>query len=242
MNSVHHRPVFAQHIRILQHPPVIRISQPALVNSRLRQAVHSNTRHSTHGKHAGHSIALLQHTADPERDDIQALLPINNLAPIHRLEQPLLRRALDPPGISPQPKTAELVLLRAPKAHKDEPERVNIARRLRRHILRRADPRKLLRRLNRVRDSRLLGFFKAGVGVDWRAQSPDAAADTPAAEALKEVVRQVVEVVVLHLRHFGVRAVLFVEGAAGQAVDVLDRAVREALLEDFGADEAGRAG
>jgi hypothetical protein len=44
------------------------------------------------------------------------------------------------------------------------------------------------------------------------------------------------------LGHFGVRAVLFVEGAAGQAVDVVDGAVRKAVLEDLGADEAGCAG
>jgi hypothetical protein len=39
-----------------------------------------------------------------------------------------------------------------------------------------------------------------------------------------------------------VGAVFFGERAAGQAVDVLDCAGGEALLEDFGADEAGGTG
>ena len=80
------------------------------------------------------------------------------------------------------------------------------------------------------------------MGVDGRAERPDAAADAPAAEALEEHVGQVVEVVVQDLGDFGVGAVFFGERAAGEAVDVRDGAGGEALLEDFGADEAGGAG
>jgi len=80
------------------------------------------------------------------------------------------------------------------------------------------------------------------VGVDGGAQRPDAAADAPAAEALEQHVRQVVEVVVQDLGDFGVGAVFFGERAAGEAVDVRDGTGGQALLEDFGADEAGCAG
>jgi hypothetical protein len=242
LNRVAHRPVLAQNLIVLKHPPVIHVANNTLMDRLRRQAIHSDTRHSTHSNHTRNRIALLQHASNPEADNIQALLPINNLAPIHRLKQPLLRSTLDPPRISPNPQAPKLVLLRAPEAHENKPERVDITPRLRLHELGRADARELLRRLHRITDTRLLGFLEAGVGVDGGAQGPDAAADAPAAEALEEVVRQVVEVVVLHLGDFGVRAVFLVEGAAREAVDVVDGAVREALLEDFGADEAGCAG
>lgn len=242
LNRIPHRPILAQNLRILQHPPPIHITHNTLMNRLRRQSINRNTRHRAHSNHTRNRISLRQHTTHTERNNIQALLPIHHLARIHRLKQPLLRRALNPPRIPPNPQAPELVLLRAPKAHENKPKRVDIAPRLVLHVTRRADPRELLRRLHGVGDSGFLRFFEVGVGVDGGAERPDAAADAPAAEALEEHVGQVVEVVVQDLGYFGVGAVFFGERAAGQAVDVLDCAGGEALLEDFGADEAGGTG
>lgn len=242
MDGIAHRPILAQHIRILQNPPVIHIANNTLVQRRLRQSVHSDARDCAHRNHARDCIALLQHRSNPERHNVQALFAINHLARVHSLKQALLRGALNAPCVTPEPQAAELVLLRAPEAHEDEAEGINVAALLRLHEFGRADAGELLCCLHRVGDAGLLRFLERSVCVDGVAQRPNAAAYAPAAETFEQVVGQVIEVVVLDLGDFGMGAVFLGQRAAGEAVDVLDLTVVETLLEHFGADEAGRAG
>lgn len=242
MDGITHRPILTQHLCILQNPPVINIANNAFVQRLGCQPINSDARNRAHRNHTGNRIALLQHCSNPERNNIQALLAINHLAIIHSLEQALLRRALDASCVAPDPQAAELVLLRAPEAHEDEAERVDVAALLRLHEFGRADASELLGRLHRVGDAGLLRFLERSVCVDGVAEGPDAAAYAPAAEAFEQVVGQVIEVVVQDLGDFGMGAVFVGQRAAGEAVDVLNLAVVETLFEDFGADEAGRAG
>lgn len=91
-------------------------------------------------------------------------------------------------------------------------------------------------------DSHRLRLFFSLELLLLAAESPDTAFDAVVGEFIEEVFRVLREVLMDDLGDFPVGRVFGVEGLAGQAVDVFDVVVFDALVESFGPDEAGCSG